>query len=409
MESTWLVLAALAFGVFLGAAFMVVLHMAERRGSAAARVVAPTIPDGVDQVLDVLESAGIVLDPSNNVLRASPGALAMGLVRGQSLVHEEFVELAAGVRRTGESAEDEVIVSRGPFGDSQLRLRVRAARLGTRFVLVLAEDRTEAYRLDEVRRDFVANISHELKTPIASVSLLAEAIDLAAAEPEQVRRFADRLGTESRRLAHITSEVIELSRLQAQEVLKPAELVDVDAACRDAVEHSRVVASSKHIEIAVKAKSRARIWGDQALLTVALDNLVANAIAYSNEGGRVGVGVRVDGGIVEIAVTDQGIGIAEEDLDRVFERFYRVDQARSRNTGGSGLGLSIVKHTVQNLGGEVRVWSRLGRGSTFTIRVPIADQGEAIEQAEAGEAGEASALTPETRAATALTPGGASE
>jgi two-component system sensor histidine kinase SenX3 len=405
MESTWLVLAALAFGVFLGAGFMVVLHMAERRGSAAARVVAPTIPDGVDQVLEVLESAGIVVDPSNNVLRASPGALAMGLVRGQALVHDEFVELAAGVRRTGDEAEAEIVVARGPLGDSQLRLRVRAARLGTRFVLLLAEDRTEAHRLDEVRRDFVANISHELKTPIASVSLLAEAIDLAAAEPEQVRRFADRLTTESRRLAHITSEVIELSRLQAQDALKPAELVDVDTACRDAVEHSRVVAAAKHIEVAVKAKSRAKVWGDRALLTVAIDNLVANAIAYSNEGGRVGVGVRVDGGIVEIAVTDQGIGIAEEDLDRIFERFYRVDQARSRNTGGSGLGLSIVKHTVQNLGGEVRVWSRPGRGSTFMIRLPIADQGEAIEQAEAGEAGEASASPIEPQAATALTTG----
>lgn len=397
MESTWLVLAALAFGVFLGAAFMVVLHMAERRGSAAARVVAPTVPDGVDQVLEVLESAGVVLDPSNNVLRASPGALSMGLVRGQSLVHDELVELAAGVRRTGEPAEAQLVLPRGFSGASQLRLHVRGARLGTRFVLLLADDRTEAHRLDEVRRDFVANISHELKTPIASVSLLSEAIDLAADEPEQVRRFANRLGVESGRLAHITNEVIELSRLQAQDALRPDELVDVDEACRAAVEHNRVVASAKHIEVAVKAKSRAVVWGDRALLTVAVDNLVANAIAYSNEGGRVGVGVRAEGGIVEIAVTDQGIGIAEEDLDRVFERFYRVDQARSRNTGGSGLGLSIVKHTVQNLGGDVRVWSRLGRGATFTIRLPIAEQGAAIEQAT------------DHQAATAVPTGGASE
>jgi len=408
MESTWLVLAALAFGVFLGAAFMVVLHMAERRGSAAARVVAPTVPDGVDQVLEVLESAGVVVDPSNNVLRASPGAFAMGLVRDQSLVHDELVELAVGVRRTGIPVDQELVLSRGFSGAAQLRLHVRGARLGTRFVLLLAEDRTEAHRLDEVRRDFVANISHELKTPIASVSLLSEAIDLAADEPEQVRRFASRLGIESTRLARITNEVIELSRLQADDALRPDELVDVDEACRTAVEHNRVVAGAKGITVAVKAKSGAKVWGDRALLTVALDNLIANAVAYSNDQGRVGVGVRadVDAGVVEIAVTDQGIGIAEEDLDRVFERFYRVDQARSRNTGGTGLGLSIVKHTVQNLGGDVRVWSRPGQGATFTIRLPIAEEADPPEPAaESGAPREASAPEPVTTTST----GGASE
>ena len=173
MDSTWLVLTALAFGNALGAGFTIVLHLAERRGSSAARVVAPTIPDGIDQVLEVLESAGVVLDPSNNVLKASPGALAMGLVRQQHLAHPELLDLVAAVRRTGETTTKEIGVARGPFGESTIRLRVRVARLGTRFILLLAEDRTEAHLLDEVRRDFVANISHELKTPIASVSLLA--------------------------------------------------------------------------------------------------------------------------------------------------------------------------------------------------------------------------------------------
>lgn len=373
MDSTWSVLTALAFGIFLGAAFMIVLHMAERRGSSAAKVVAPTIPDGVDQVLDVLESAGVVLDPSNNVLRASPGALAMGLVRQQSLVHPELLELAASVRRGGEPLVDEVTVARGPFGDSTMRLHVRVARLGTRFVLLLAEDRTEAHRLDEVRRDFVANISHELKTPIASVSLLAEALDQAADEPEQVRRFAGRLSVEAARLAHITSEVIELSRLQARDALRPDRLVRVDRVIAAAVDQNRVVAGGKQVEVAVRASTKAEVYGDQALLIVAVHNLIANAIAYSNPGGRVGVGAKVDGDVVEIAVTDQGIGIEADELERVFERFYRVDQARSRNTGGSGLGLSIVKHTVQNHGGDVRVWSQPGRGSTFMIRLPRAE------------------------------------
>jgi len=374
MDSTWTVLTALAFGIFLGAAFMIVLHMAERRGSSAAKVVAPTIPDGVDQVLEVLESAGVVLDPSNNVLRASPGALAMGLVRQQALVHPELLELAASVRRGGEPLVDEVTVSRGPFGESTMRLHVRVARLGTRFVLLLAEDRTEAHRLDEVRRDFVANISHELKTPIASVSLLAEALDQAADEPEQVRRFAGRLSVEAARLAHITSEVIELSRLQARDALRPDRLVRVDQVIAAAVDQNRIVAGAKQVEVAVRASTKkAEVYGDKALLVVAVHNLIANAIAYSNAGGRVGVGAKVDGDVVEIAVTDQGIGIEADDLERVFERFYRVDQARSRNTGGSGLGLSIVKHTVQNHGGDVRVWSQPGRGSTFMIRLPLAE------------------------------------
>lgn len=373
MDSTWSVLAALAFGVLIGAGFTVGLHIAERRGQSAARVVAPTIPDGVDQVLDVLESAGVVLDPSNNVLRASPGALAMGLVRNQMLVHPELLDLVAGVRRTGEPVATELLLTRGPFSDATMQLDVRVARLGTRFVLLLADDRTEARRLDEVRRDFIANISHELKTPIASVSLLAEALDQAADEPDRVRRFADRLSVESTRLAHITSEVIELSRLQARDALRRDELLDVDRIVAAAVDQNRVVAAAKGIELRLRAKSKAKIYGDEALMVVAVHNLVANAIAYSSEGGRVGIGVTVDGDAVEIAVADQGIGIAPDDQDRVFERFYRVDQARSRNTGGSGLGLSIVKHAVQNHGGDVRLWSQPGRGSTFTIRLPLAE------------------------------------
>ena len=373
MDSMWLVLTALAFGIFLGAAFMVVLHMAERRGSSAARVVAPIIPDGIDEMLEVLESAGVVLDPSNNVLKASPGAFAMGLVRQGSLVHPALLDFVASVRRTGEPVAEELSVARGPFGESTLRLHVRVARLGTRFVLLLAEDRTEAHRLDEVRRDFVANISHELKTPIASVSLLAEALDQAADEPEQVRRFAGRLSVEASRLAHITSEVIELSRLQARDALRPDVLVDIDDVVAAAVDQNRVVAASKRVDVAVRSSTKAKVYGDRALMVVAVHNLVSNAIAYSNEGGRVGVGAKVVDDTVEIAVTDQGIGIEGDELERVFERFYRVDQARSRNTGGSGLGLSIVKHTVQNHGGDVRVWSQPGRGSTFMIRLPVAE------------------------------------
>ncbi|WP_353807236.1 sensor histidine kinase [Agromyces sp. SYSU T00194] len=398
MDSTWLVLAALALGTLIGAAFVVLFLIAERRGSSAAQVVNPTIPDGIDQMLDALETAGVVLDPSNNVLKASPGALAMGLVWDRALVHGELVALVDAVRRTGDAMGDEVTVTRGPIGDTTLQLRVRVARLGTRYVMLLAEDRTEANRLDQVRRDFVANISHELKTPIASVSLLAEALDHAAGDPDQVRRFAHRLGVESARLARITSEIIELSRLQAHEAVESASRVDLDALVRQAVDQNRVIAASKRVDIVVKAKSKASVYGDEALLRVAVHNLVANALTYSNEGSRVGVAVlRAGDGVVEVVVTDQGIGIAEADLDRVFERFYRVDQARARDTGGSGLGLAIVKHTVQNHGGEVRVWSQPGRGSTFTIRLPEAAEDPAPEPGPSTPAEAAPRVPEETR------------
>ena len=382
MESTWLVLVSLALGLAVGAGFVTLLHMAERHGRRAADVVNPAVPDGIDQVLDALESAGVVLDPSNNVIKSSPGALSMGLVWNQHLIHPELLELVGRVRRSGDAISEDLVLSRGPFGDASMHFRVRLARLGARYVFLLAEDRTEAFRLDEVRRDFVANISHELKTPIASVGLLAEALDQAADEPEQVRRFANRLTTESGRLARLTQEIIELSRLQAQDALAQPELLDVDAIVAAAVDQSRVVADADQIAIILGKESGAEVYGDEQLLIVAVQNLVANAVHYSPEGSRVGVGVRRHEGVVEITVTDQGVGIPEADLYRVFERFFRVDQARSRHTGGTGLGLSIVKHVVQNHGGDIRVWSQPGSGSTFTIRLPEATH---LAEATAGD------------------------
>jgi len=372
MQSTWLVLVSLALGLCVGAGFIALLHLAEHHGRRASEVVNPVVPDGIDQVLDALESAGIVLDPSNNVVKTSPAAVTLGLVTGNQLVHAELIGLARRVRLSGEAMSQDVVLSRGPFNDASMRFRVRLARLGTRYVLILAEDRTESFRLDEVRRDFVANISHELKTPIASVSLLAEALNHAADEPTQVRRFANRLTTESARLGRLTQEIIELSRLQAQDALATPEYLNVDALVATAVDQSRVVAEAEGISIVIGKKSGARVYGDEKLLIVAVHNLVSNAVNYSPPGVRVGVGVRRQNNVVEITVTDQGIGIAESDIDRVFERFFRVDQARSRHTGGTGLGLSIVKHVVQNHGGDIRVWSQPGNGSTFTIRLPEA-------------------------------------
>lgn len=372
MDSAWLVLLSLALGLVVGAGFVWILHIAARRGDHAVQVASPTVPDGVDQVLDALESAGVVLDPSNNVIKASPGALSIGLVWNGALVHPHLVELVDRVRRTGDPVTEECELARGPFGDANINLSVRVARLGSRYVLLLAEDRTESFRLDTVRRDFVANISHELKTPIGAVGLLAEALDGASDDPEQVRRFAHRLTQEAHRLARITQDIIELSRLQATDAIGNAERISARSVVSAAIDQNRVAAETRGIELAVRGDKSVEVIGNEPLLVTAVHNLISNAIQYSPDDSRIGVGVRVIDGVVEIAVTDQGEGIPEDDLDRVFERFFRVDQARSRNTGGTGLGLAIVKHAVQNHGGEVRVWSQPGRGSTFTIRLPEA-------------------------------------
>jgi two-component system sensor histidine kinase SenX3 len=382
MDSAWLVPAALAFGVLLGAGVFGIVLGAARRGQMAVDIASTAVPDGVDQVLDALESAGLVVDPSNNVVKASPGAVAYGLVWNGALVHPELVTLVDRVRRNGEPINDELSLSRGPFGDANIHLSVRVARLGARYILLLAEDRTESQRLDDVRRDFVANISHELKTPIGAVGLLAEALVSASDEPEQVKRFAKRLTKESERLARITQEIIELSRLQATDALASAEIVEIDHVVAAAIDQNRVLADSHKVQIASGGDSGVQVYGDETLLAVALHNLVSNAIVYSPKSTRVGIGVSNNDGVVEIAVTDQGVGIPDEDRERVFERFFRTDPARSRHTGGSGLGLSIVKHVVQNHGGDVRVWSQPGHGSTFTIRLPEASHAAASQGAQ---------------------------
>ena len=374
MESHWLVLVSLALGLAIGAGLMYLFHYAAQRGRQVAEVVAPTVPDGVSQVLDVLESAGIVIDPSGNVVKASPGALALGLVWDGRLAHPEFDELATRVRETGAPAVADVDVSKGRFGDAVRNLQVRGARLGTRYIVLLAEDHTEAVRLDEVRRDFIANISHELKTPIGAVSLLAEALEPASDDPVQVRKFAARLSAEAQRLSKITAEIIDLSRLQSADALHQPTLVDLERVVAAAVDRNRVAADATGVTLVAKSAKDAHVYGDEALLVVAVHNLISNAIHYSPAGSRVGVGLRHADDAVEISVTDQGVGIPEEDRERVFERFFRVDEARSRHTGGTGLGLAIVKHTVQNHGGDVRVWSQVDHGSTFTIRLPEASK-----------------------------------
>jgi len=360
-------------GLALGGVAMVAVRLSDRSTAAEeVRFPEPTLPPGVAEVIAVLRSSGILLDASDRVVNNSPAAVAHGLVRGQEVVHTELLDLARAVRRDGVIREAELALRKG-IGEGRIVVSARVAPLGANHVLLLVEDRTQAARVDEIRRDFLANVSHELKTPVGGIALLAEAIRDAHDDPEAVARFATRIGVESTRLTRLVKEIVELSRLQGADVIKEPQLTDVGACADDAVERSRLLAEEHGITLARSIEPGCEVWGDAELVTTAISNLVGNAIAYSDRDTRVGVTVRrTPSGLVDVSVTDQGLGIAPEEQARIFERFYRVDTARSRATGGTGLGLAIVKHVADNHGGHVRVWSEPGRGSTFTIELPAA-------------------------------------
>jgi two-component system sensor histidine kinase SenX3 len=329
------------------------------------------LPEGVAQVLSVLRSLAVVVDDSDDVIKASPAASAFGIVRNERLVVPDLADLVAAVRRDGRIRSIELELPRGPVGGGTLAVSARVAPLGMRHVLVLIEDQTDARRVDAVRRDFVANVSHELKTPVGALRLLAEAVQDASDDPEAVVRFSGRMQHESQRLSHLVQELIDLSRLESRDPLKDAAPVGVDVVVEAAIDRTRELATAKGIDLTSHGEEGLKVFGSEAQLTMALGNLIENAVNYSGGKTRVGVTVRRTGDLAEISVTDQGIGIPGSELQRIFERFYRVDPARSRLTGGTGLGLSIVKHIAQNHGGDVRVWSAEGSGSTFTLRLPL--------------------------------------
>ncbi len=353
------------------AVYAVRLSERQQRRVPAPQADAAALPAGIADVLAVLRSSGIVLDEADSVVNNSPAAVANGLVRGQELTQPELVTLAGQVRRDGVIREVELELPKGPAGRPGLVVGARVAPLGSAHILLLVEDRSESRRLEEIRRDFVANVSHELKTPVGGLALLAEAVLDAHDDPEAVARFAQRMQVESTRLTRLVQEIVDLSRLQVAASLSEPHPVDLAHAAQEAVDRARLAAEDKDIEIALVAGGDCSVWGDHALLVTAIRNLVGNAVAYSEPHTRVAVTVRSQpGDVVELAVTDQGQGIAVADQQRIFERFYRVDAARSRATGGTGLGLAIVKHVAANHGGDVSVWSEPAHGSTFTLRLP---------------------------------------
>ncbi|HEX8508750.1 MAG TPA: ATP-binding protein [Propionibacteriaceae bacterium] len=375
MNTTGVAIIALLVGLLLGG---LLSWLAARAWSAPAGPTfdddePPLVSEGVSEVLAALRSCAVVVGPHDEVLLASSPARTLGLVRGSRVAVPALLELVRGVRRVQDIETTDLEIERGARAAST-HLSVRVAPLQDHLILILAEDRTAARRIEETRRDFVANISHELKTPIGAISLLAEAVEDAADDPPAVRKFAGRMRVESVRLNDLVAQIIDLSRLQADDPLAHPEEVDVDAVLAEAVDRCRVEAERHQVSLTVAGSKGCRVLGNARQLGVAVGNLVENALIYSDPGARVVVAARIqarsDDDYVEITVSDNGIGIAAADQQRIFERFYRVDYARSRANGGTGLGLSIVKHIAATHGGEVHVWSQPGQGSTFTIRIP---------------------------------------
>lgn len=343
-----------------------------------------SLPTEVVRVLEALPQAWLVTDIDGNIKLSSETARVYGVAVLDRVEEVQLLDLIRECRSSAESLEAELQIARTRTHPEQT-LRVRLSALNGQYCLVLIEDVTDERRLDAVRRDFVANISHELKTPVGALSLLAEAIESAAGEPETVTHFAGRMRREASRLSTLVADLIDLSKLQDQQIDTTTGDIDIDGMVTSALDDVQELARAKDIEIVVGGTGNLHMRGNLEQLSSALRNLLTNAIHYSHPSTRVAIGTKLIDGVIEISVVDQGIGISQPDQDRVFERFYRVDPARSRMTGGTGLGLSIVKHICAAHGGECTVWSQPGHGSTFTLRLPMNLEARRATQSEESE------------------------
>ena len=348
-------------------------RIAERRKREAAERSGITVGEMLQRIVELAPVGTVVVDTHRDVVYRNDRAEELGLVHDR-LVDNRAWTAAQKTLANGEDVDFDLSSNkRAAPGRSGLSLRGHARLLSQddrRFAVVFVDDQSEYARMEASRRDFVANVSHELKTPVGAMGVLAEALLASADDPETVRRFGERVLIESNRRADMVGELIELSRLQGAEALPDLAAVDVDAVVSEAISRHKVAADNADIQISTDAPCGLRVLGDEALLVTALTNLVSNAIAYSPTGAAVSISRLRRDDKVEISVTDRGIGIARKDQERVFERFFRGDKARSRATGGSGLGLAIVKHVAANHNGSIRLWSQPGTGSTFTLSIP---------------------------------------
>lgn len=331
-----------------------------------------TLPNLLFELVNEFDEGVILVGENDLPLLSSASVENINVFRESGQLTPEILAIVRAVRRTSTPHLGKLDLPRGPIGEGVRELTIKVVKLkGFEYILILISDESEARRVHEVRRDFVANISHELKTPIGALSLLSEAVLSAKDDPQAVTKFATRMQHEARRLTDLVQEIINLSRLQDSDPLSVAREVSTNDITQVAVDQCQTIAQARKIQVTYGEFPDATVLGDPEQISMAIHNLIENAINYSPENTKVSVTSAIDSGIVQISVTDQGIGIPEADQARIFERFYRVDPARSRETGGTGLGLSIVKHVAANHGGEVKVWSSPNVGSTFALRLPL--------------------------------------
>lgn len=364
-------LIALAIGFVIGV--VLAPRFFERRRRRAITEAGITVSQMLQHVVSLAPIGMVVVDRMRDVVFINDRATELGLVRGR-LLDERAWKAAQHTLETGEDAEVDLSPQRrATTGRSGVSVRGHVRLLtieDPRFAVIFLDDQSELVRMEASRRDFVANVSHELKTPVGAMGLLAEALLESTDDPETVHRFGEKMLTESHRLANMVGELIELSRLQGAARLPDLDEVEVDAVVSEAISRHKVLADNADIVVTTDTPTGFRVLGDQGLLVTALANLISNAIAYSPNGSKVSISRRQRDEVIEISVTDRGIGIARTDQERVFERFFRVDKGRSRATGGTGLGLAIVKHVAANHNGNIRLWSQPGTGSTFTLCIP---------------------------------------
>lgn len=330
------------------------------------------VPEMLLETLSLLDGDSLILAPGEIPLFSTPGIEVLGILKDDRIQSPELLATIRVVRRTHNQQVGKIDIPRGPIGEGKHELTVKVLPLTKNdLVLVLVSDESEAQRVHDVRRDFVANISHELKTPIGALSLLSEAVLGSKDDPDSVVKFATRMQSEAKRLTDLVQEIINLSRVQDSDPLQLAQEVGVEYMIREAIDQCQIAADNRGITVTYAETTAAIVLGDRDQLIMAIHNLVENAINYSPENTKVSISTTIENGIIDIAIADQGIGISETEQDRIFERFYRVDPARSRQTGGTGLGLSIVKHVAAKHGGEVKIWSVENVGSTFSFRLPV--------------------------------------
>lgn len=404
MTPTSLVLASVGLGLAAGALLAWAVLGARAAGRRRADAMRPELPEVAVEVLGALDSFAVILDSSLSLVYANPAARDDPRITGEELRDPEFLRRARRVMSSG------VPDTRMPDPEHPSdTVRVRIVRVQRRFLAVFADDLGEEQRVNAMRRDFIANVSHELKTPIAAIGLLSEAVLEAADEPPIVRGFAKKLKKESRRLGELSRDIIQLSEAQATLRPEDREPVSLRGVLRSEVEAHLDFAAQSGVDLVLTEPEDGIdpiTLGRPASIGTVFANLLSNAIRHSPDGGRVGIGIEVAGRECVITITDQGDGIAPEHLPRIFERFYRIDTDRSREGGGTGLGLSIARHTMRAHGGDIDVWSQTGVGSSFTLSFPLFDE-DRPGGARKGKGGKARKARAEQKAGRAPKAGGA--